>query len=94
MQIKRQGYTITGRSICIKGYSEGNSYNFHGTFKNLILTCTYQIDDSRGIERGATGLMLLNDGKTLKGYITFYDDKSSSTLSTVCEWTAEEAVGK
>lgn len=89
MQLRRAGYRVTGRTTCYRGYSEGNVYDLAGSFKDMILTCTYQIDDPRRLERGSMVLMLVNDGATLRGHLTYYDDKASSIRSTNCEWTAE-----
>src|SRR5262245_49878528 len=44
MQLNRVGHTVLGTTVCYEGYSEGNSYDFRGTFKNLTLTCTYHIN--------------------------------------------------
>ncbi len=92
MRLRRQGYNITGRSICFEGYSEGNAYDMHGTFKNLTLSCTYRIDDPRRLEQGAMVAMMLDDGKAMKGVVAFYDDKTNSILSANCEWTEEKTV--
>jgi hypothetical protein len=91
MQLKRSGYKIVGRTVCYEGYSEGNSYDIDGTFKNLTLTCTYQIDHRRRIERGSMVLMLVNDGRALKGYVLYYDDQTNSIMSAECVWAAEDA---
>lgn len=92
LRLKRAGYKVTGRTVCYEGYSEGNSYDLNGAFKNLILTCSYQIDHPRQIERGSMVLMLVNDGKVLKGHLLYYDDRSNSIMSAECAWVAEDAV--
>lgn len=81
MQLHRVGYTVTGTTTCYEGYSEGNSYDLQGTFKNLTLSCTYQINDPRRLERGSMVLMLVNDGTTLKGQLSFYDDRTNSSVN-------------
>ena len=88
MQLRRVGHNVTGTSTCYEGYSEGSSYDLQGTFKNLTLSCTYHINDARRLERGAMVLMLINDGATLKGYVSYYDNQTNSVRATTCEWTA------
>ncbi|MEM9556493.1 MAG: hypothetical protein AAGC60_19705 [Acidobacteriota bacterium] len=89
MTINQVGHKISGRTICYEGYSEGQSYLLSGTFHNLILTITYRIDNPRRIERGSLVLMLFDDGKQLKGQVSFYDDKQHRILTTECSWVAE-----
>lgn len=90
MEINQKGHKISGKVHCVDGFSKGNHYDFHGTFFNLILTTIYKIDNPSEIERGAQVLMLVNDGKTLKGILAFYDNQTHSILSTDCEWTVEK----
>jgi hypothetical protein len=89
MQLDRVGYTVTGRTTCYEGYSEGNTYDLNGTVRNLIFTCTYRINDPRRFEGGSMALMLVNDGKMLKGQLSFYDEQTNSMQSTNCEWTRD-----
>src|SRR4051794_8660867 len=89
MQLYRVGHTVTGTTTCYEGYSEGNSYELQGTFRNLTLSCTYQINDTRRLERGAMVLMLVNDGAMLRGSLSYYDNQTNSVRSTACEWVAE-----
>jgi hypothetical protein len=35
-------------------------------------------------------LMLGNDGKTLSGYLSYYDDQANSIQSTKCSWALED----
>ncbi len=88
MTLKRTGHRVSGRTVCTKGRSEGQSYDLKGTFNNTILTMTYQIDDPRRIERGSTAMMLVNDGKELSGCVIYYDDQTHSLMSADCRWKA------
>jgi hypothetical protein len=90
MLLRKAGYNISGETTCYEGYSKGNSYAIQGTFKNLILTATYEIENQRRLERGSMVLMLGNDGKTLSGYLSYYDDLANSIRTTKCDWIRED----
>jgi hypothetical protein len=90
MLLRQAGYNVSGETTCYEGYSRGNSYAIQGRFKNLILTAIYEIENRRRLERGSMVLMLGNDGKTLSGYLSYYDDRANSIRSTKCVWTLED----
>jgi hypothetical protein len=89
MRLHRHGHTITGTATCCEGHSKGNEYSLQGSFRNLTLSCTYQINDARRLERGAMVLMLVNDGATLNGSLSYYDNLTNSVKSATCEWIAQ-----
>lgn len=84
--LRRVGYTVSGVANCVSGYSEGQTYEFAGTFKNLLLTGTYQVTNSRSLERGTFTLMLVQGGARLQGYLSYYDNLVHSVRSAPCEW--------
>lgn len=47
MRLSKAGYDVSGETTCYEGYSKGNIYATQGTFKNLILTTTYEIKNRR-----------------------------------------------
>ena len=68
--------------VTLNGANTGNVYNFKGLFKNLILTASYTSNAKGALDRGTITLMLVNNGSTLKGYCSFYEDSSSQVIST------------
>lgn len=84
--LRRVGYAVSGVANCVSGYSEGQTYEFTGTFKNLLLTGTYQVTNSRSLERGTFTLMLVQGGARLQGYLSYYDNMVHSVRSAPCEW--------
>ncbi len=73
-EIRRSGHNISGRIIEIGGASKVHSYNIVGTFKNLILSGTYEPFSKDHMDRGAFSLMLLENGKKLEGFFSSYSD--------------------
>lgn len=92
INLERVGHSISGSVICTSGYSEGQTYGFSGTFKNLLLTADYQVTNSRNLERGTFTLMLIEGGSRLRGYITYYDSLVHSIMAAQCEWIAASDV--
>lgn len=86
LNLTRNGKKVTGESDCYRGYSKGSLYKLAGSIDNLILTVTYSVVDPTRIERGAMALMLVNDAKTMKGHLIYYDSESNAMKSTNCEW--------
>jgi len=91
MTLKDSGIAISGETICYEGYSKNIygkdvSYQIRGTFRNRILTCTYKVNDAKSFEEGAMVLMLCQNGRALKGYVTYYDDLDEEIMSAGCEW--------
>jgi hypothetical protein len=86
INLERTGYSISGSVVCISGYSEGQAYAFSGTFKNLLLTASYQATNSRNLERGTFTLMLIEGGSRLRGHLTYYDSLVHSVMAAPCEW--------
>ena len=86
INLERIGYSVSGSVVCISGYSEGQTYEFSGTFKNLLLTADYQVTNGRSLERGTFTLMLIEGGSRLRGYLTYYDSVPHSVMAAPCEW--------
>jgi hypothetical protein len=83
-EIKRQGHNINGRIIEIGGASKTHTYNICGSFKNLILTGTYETFSKDHMDRGAFSLMLLNNGKKLEGFFSSYSDGEHRVVPMQC----------
>jgi hypothetical protein len=84
--LKRQGHNITGTMLCTKGHNEGRHYTLLGTFKNLILTGTYESTDTNEIERGTISLMLKHNGKCLNGHLVALSDEAHELRSLRTNW--------
>ena len=77
VRINRTAHSISGTIICKSGFGEGRSYAFGGSFRNLILSATFESQDRTTLERGSLALMLTNNGNTLRGYCAYYSDEKS-----------------
>jgi hypothetical protein len=86
ISLRRVGYAVNGVVNCVSGYSEGQTYELAGTFKNLLLTGNYQVINSRSLERGTFTLMLIEGGARLRGYVAYYDNLAHSVMAAPCEW--------
>jgi hypothetical protein len=89
MELKQEGIDITGETHIHEGYGEGNRYQLKGTLTDRIFSCFYRIKDDLQFEQGSMILMLGRNGRSLKGYLTYYDDLAESILTTPCEWKRE-----
>lgn len=76
--IKRVGYTVKGSAYCVAGVSKGMHWNLRGFFSNLLLTMTYHSKNNENLDQGSMSLMLINNGKLLKGYIAYYQSDTNS----------------
>lgn len=74
INLKRNGHHIIGKLTCINGYEKGEEYIIKGSFKNLILSLTYETLDKKKTDRGTLTLMSKNNGDRLKGKIALYDN--------------------
>ncbi len=84
--LERKGHVVTGTMLSIKGKNEGRHYKISGTFKNLILTATYESTDKKEIERGSLSLMLKHNGKCFYGYIVALDDEEHDLGAARTHW--------
>lgn len=71
---KRIGYKITGKIVEVGGASNIHTYDVNGSFKNLILTGTYESTNRNHIDRGSLSLMLLQNGQIFEGFFSSYGD--------------------
>lgn len=83
-ELNRVGHTITGRLIEIGGASKIHTYTISGTFKNLILNCTYEVSSKDHIDRGSLALMLVNNGTSLEGFFSSYADNFNKIIPMQC----------
>jgi hypothetical protein len=92
MTINQSEQNITGEAVCVEGYSKGNRYTLKGTFNGRYLSYLYEGADPTMIDRGAFVLEYLGDGKSMKGFLIYYDDnKNKECLDAVpCEWIRDK----
>jgi hypothetical protein len=88
--LKRAGYKIIGTAVCVEGEIEGESHEITGTFNNRLLTCYYHASGDRRLERGAFTLMLVDNGKKLKGHLAYYENRQDTVLSVPMEMLPEK----
>lgn len=84
VEIKRIGHSITGQIVELGGASDIHTYGFSGSFKNLILTCEYENQDCANIDRGSLSLMLRENGRSLVGFFSSYDDGEHNMAPFKC----------
>ena len=83
-ELKRNGHKITGKIIEIGGASDIHTYEVNGTFKNLILTASYESSSENHIDRGALSLMLIQNGNLLEGFFSSYNDNDHCMSPMKC----------
>ena len=69
--IKQWGNRVTGTLRCIEGQDLGGSYTFQETFKNLILTATYESTNKFSTDRGTFTVRLNDNGNSFKGHTVY-----------------------
>lgn len=84
INIKRLGHSINGQIIEIGGASQIHTYDFVGTFKNMILNGTYENSNRQFVDRGSLSLMLTDNGRCLEGYFSSYADSRNSIFPFKC----------
>lgn len=83
--LRQRGRTVTADIVLREGEGE-TVYKFDGTFKNLILSGTYQSVDQADYERGAILLRYTTKGKFV-GQNIFFSKTSESLVPSPYEWT-------
>jgi hypothetical protein len=84
VEIKRIGHSIVGQIVEIGGASDIHTYGVTGSFKNLILTGEYENQDCAHIDRGSLSLMLRENGRSLEGFFSSYDDGEHNMAPFKC----------
>lgn len=75
VEFKRAGHAISGEIIEIGGISKIHTYDVTGSFKNLILTGEYENRNKERIDRGGLSLMVVSNGRKMKGFFSAYTDE-------------------
>ena len=85
--LERKGHIVSGTMLGTTGGNEGRNYVISGSFRNLILTGTYESTDRSEIERGCFSLMLKNNGSCLHGYMVAYSDNDHELGAIRTTWS-------
>lgn len=85
VNLKRAGHKVFGEII---NGDDGSIYEFSGSFRNRILTCTYRTQNKSSIDCGSLSLHLEGNGTILKGYTSYYEanENYDGILSSVLTW--------
>ena len=90
MNLKRNGYKISGTFLGISGSEKGTISDIRADFKNLLLSGVYETSDKAIIDKGSFNLIAINNGKVLKGYFSAYENGSHSIRPFYCLLKKEE----
>ncbi len=83
--LRQRGRNVTADIVLREGDDE-TVYKFVGTFRNLILSGTYQSADEADYERGAILLRYTSKGRFV-GQNAFFSKTSENLVSSRYEWT-------
>ncbi len=86
INLLRKGHNVTLTISRTSASDEGRTYLATGTFRNLILTGTYEASQRAFLDRGSFSLMLVNNGDTLCGYCSYYSDSAHLVKTAKYEW--------
>ena len=84
--LRQHGRNIMADIILREDNNDETVYKFVGTFRNLVLSGTYQSTDESDFERGAILLRYIQRG-TFVGQNLFFSKKSEHLVSSDYEWT-------
>ena len=82
--LRQRGRNVTADIVLREGEDE-TVYEFVGTFRNLILSGTYQSADDADFERGAILLRYTSKG-TFVGQNAFFSKTSGTLVSSPYKW--------
>ncbi len=88
--LKRRAHGVTGEIVGIEGPDIGKTYQLSGIFKNLLLTASYSSTDKKSLDRGTFTLQLANNGGSLEGSSSYYDDDTHKITSDECIWSRKQ----
>lgn len=82
--LTQRGRKVSGTLVLKIVKQEDSEYTFAGTFKHLILTCTYQSTDPAEIEQGVFALRYTKSG--FKGQYVLISKQSENLISSDYMW--------
>jgi hypothetical protein len=84
--LSRQGHAVSGLIVCLHGHDSGEQYQIAGSFRNMVLTFTYESCEKAKSDRGSIALKSVMNGKRLVGKIAFYSDNKDSIDTRTIVW--------
>jgi len=82
--LKQKGRRVNGQITLKVDKQEDSVYTFEGTFKHLILTCTYQSTDPAEYEQGVFALRYKKN--SFSGQHVLISKQSEDLISSNYEW--------
>ncbi len=84
--LEQQGEKIEATVKTTRGPNAGSVYKYQGIFRNSILTLMYVDTDEYSFDRGSLTLKLVEGGRQLEGYLSFYSTRNDriETCPYVC----------
>ncbi|ALM66753.1 hypothetical protein ACUVJI_04700 [Vibrio parahaemolyticus] len=87
--VVQRGNKISGTIKTVEGQDKGSNYKFTGSFKNLVLTGTYESTSKYMTDRGTFILRLSDNGGELKGITTYAISAGSSLCTVEYVWSSQ-----
>jgi hypothetical protein len=84
--LTRHGHAVTGVITCTNGEDEGEQYDVHGSFRNMILPLVYEAHDRSKTDRGTITLKLTRNAVTLEGKLAYYHDPQDAIDNADVIW--------
>jgi hypothetical protein len=91
VSIRQTAHRVWGTISVVTGPDVGLTYDFDGTFKNLILTGEYSGKSRLSLDRGAFTFRLSNNGRILDGQYALYQDDDGEIHPAKCVWERSDA---
>lgn len=82
LELERVGHAISGVLIGLDGGDAGRVFEVKGSFRNLIISGTFESKNKQCIERGCLNLMLKGNGLRMEGYLTNYEDNDHEVFAS------------
>ena len=86
IKLIQKGHFVSGTMKCIEGQDQGSEYTFKGTFKNLIISAEYEINDKSSVDRGTFTLKLKDNGAEFIGATAYYGATDGEVSAVNYEW--------
>jgi hypothetical protein len=75
ISLNRSGHKVSGTMTCINGDDCGESYEFFGSFRNMILPLCYETKNKSKTDRGTIALKCVSNGQKFVGNAACYLDR-------------------
>jgi len=92
--LEQKGERIDATVRTTKGPNAGCVYKYQGIVRNSIVTLTYSDADEYSFDRGSLTLKLMESGKKLEGYLSFYSTANDRIETCPYQCVADIEAGK